>query len=198
MGLARRDSSRCTYADYLIWPDEPRCELVDGIAYAMALAPSPEHQGFVVHLSYQLVRALEGTPCRVFVAPLDVRLADPQAGDDAVDTVVQPDLLVVCDASKIDERGVRGAPDWIAEVLSPATASHDQIIKLSAYERAGVREYWLVHPGDRIVTVYRLAGGRYGRAAIHELSGALPIDALPGASIDWDRIPPLPSRGRAA
>ena len=77
-----------------------------------------------------------------------------------MDTVVQPDLLVVCDESKLDDRGLRGVPDWVVEVLSPASAGHDQTVKLAAYERAGVPEVWLVHPTDRLVTVYRLTKWR--------------------------------------
>jgi len=104
--------------------------------------------------------------------------------------VVQPDVVVVCDLGKLDERGIRGAPDWIAEVLSPATARHDQVVKLPAYERAGVPEVWLVHPIDRILSIYRLEDGRYGRPTLLELKGKTAIDALPGVSIDWDRLPP--------
>ena len=95
--------------------------------------------------------------------------------DEQVDTVVQPDVLVVCDAGKLDRRGVRGAPDFVVEVLSPATASHDYLFKRHAYERAGVREYWLVHPADRMLTSYRLVDGRYGEPAMQELAGSTPV-----------------------
>ena len=89
---------------------------------------------------------------------------------------------------KIDRRGVRGAPDWVLEVLSPSTAAHDQIAKRRTYERAGVREYWLVHPGDRTLTVYLLDNGQYGRPEIYELKDATPIGVLPGVSIAWDAL----------
>jgi Uma2 family endonuclease len=114
----------------------------------------------------------------------------PQSGeaDDEVDTVVQPDVLIVSDRHKLDERGMRGAPGWVAEVLSPTTASHDQIIKLAAYERAGVPEVWLVHPTDRTLTIYRLEAGCYGRAAVLELKGQTPITSVSGVIIDWDRL----------
>jgi Uma2 family endonuclease len=105
------------------------------------------------------------------------------------DTVVQPDVLIVCDLNKLDERGMRGAPDWIAEVLSPTTASHDQIVKLPICERAGVLEVWLIHPADRTLAIYRLEGGRYGRPAILELKGRTAISAIPSVSIDWDCLP---------
>ena len=112
--------------------------------------------------------------------------------DEAVDTLVQPDLTVVCDPEKIDRRGCRGAPDWVVEVLSPATAAHDQTVKLSAYEHAGVPECWFAHPTDCIVTVYRLADGRYGRPSISELTGTLACQSVDIVTIDWDRMPRPP------
>jgi len=124
----------------------------------------------------------------VYVAPFDVRLPKSAEQDDQVDTVVQPDVLIVCDLQKIDARGMRGAPDWIAEVLSPYTSSHDQAVKLPAYERAGVREVWHVHPIDRTLAIYQLEAGRYGRASILELKGKTQIAAVPGVTIDWDEV----------
>jgi Uma2 family endonuclease len=188
MGLARRDLERHTYGDYLAWPEDVRYELIDGVAYAMSPAPTVSHQEVLLELSRQIDEALGESACRVLIAPLDVRLPRGDEADEAVDTVVQPDLLVVCDPARIDERGVRGAPDWIIEVLSPATAAHDQVRKRDLYERAGVREYWLVHPTDRIVTVYRLENGHYGRPDIAELAGETATQAVPGVVIDWARV----------
>jgi Uma2 family endonuclease len=188
MGLARRDLEHHTYGDYLAWPEDVRYELIDGIAYAMSPASTVSHQEVLLELSRQVDEALDDTACRVLIAPLDVRLPSGDEADAAADTVVQPDLLVVCDPARIDERGVRGAPDWIIEVLSPATAAHDQVVKRDLYERAGVREYWLVHPTDRIVTVYRLENGRYGRPDITELAGETAPHAVPDVVIDWARV----------
>ena len=101
---------------------------------------------------------------------------------------MQPDVLVVCDPNKVTPRGIRGVPDWVLEVISPAAASHDQIIKLAAYERAGVREYWLAHPADRVLTIYRLDGTAYGRPQIVELAGETPIDVLAGVTILWEPV----------
>lgn len=114
----------------------------------------------------------------------------PKAGeaDEQVDTVLQPDVLVVCDHSKLDRRGVRGAPDLVVEVLSPGTSSHDHVRKRRVYERAGVAEYWLVHPIDRMVTVYRLVDGEYGKPDVFELSGETPVGLLPGVVIQWDAL----------
>ena len=190
MALPRRDTLHHTYSDYLTWSDEERDELIDGVAYVKEPpAPSRSHQEVVGELFLQVRLALEGKPYRAYVAPFDVRLPMCGEADDRIDTVVQPDVLVVSDLEKLDERGMRGAPDWIAEVLSPATASHDRLLKVPAYERAGVLEVWLIHPLDRTVTLYRLEKGRYGRPIILELKGRTAITAIPGVSIDWDRLP---------
>ena len=188
MGLALRTEKHYTYADYLQWPDDTRYELIDGEAFRMAPTPLIEHQEIAGEVYCQLANQLDGQPCRPYIAPVDVRLPRTDEADAAIDTVVQPDVLVVCDPSKIDRRGVRGAPDWVLEVLSPSTAAHDQIAKRRTYERAGVREYWLVHPGDRTLTVYVLENGQYGRPEIYELKDATPIGVLPGVSIAWDAL----------
>lgn len=188
MGLALRKEQRYTYADYLTWSDDARYELIDGEAFLMAPAPLIEHQEVAGDVYYQLRSQLDGKPCRPYIAPVDVRLPRADEADAAIDTVVQPDVLVVCDPSKIDRRGLRGAPDWLLEVLSPSTAAHDQIAKRRTYERAGVREYWLVHPGDRTLTVYVLENGQYGRPEIYELKDETPIGVLPGVSIAWDAL----------
>ena len=188
MGLEPRKEKRYTYADYLQWPDDTRYELIDGEAFLMAPAPLIEHQEVAGDVYHQLRNQLDGKPCRPYIAPVDVRLPRADEADAAIDTVVQPDVLVVCDPHKIDRRGVRGAPDWVLEVLSPSTAAHDQIAKRRTYERAGVREYWLVHPGDRTLTVYALIDGQYGRPEIYELKDHTPIGVLPGVSIAWDAL----------
>lgn len=188
MGLALRQEKHYTYADYLTWPDDARYELIDGEAFLMAPAPLIEHQEVAGDVYHQLRNQLDGKPCRPYIAPVDVRLPRADEADAAIDTVVQPDVLVVCDPSKIDRRGVRGAPDWVLEVLSPSTAAHDQIAKRRTYERAGVRDYWLVHPGDRTLTVYVLENGQYGRPEIYELKDETPIGVLPGVSIAWDAL----------
>ncbi len=187
MGLPLRDTRRHTYGEYLSWPEDVRYELIDGEAYLMAPAPSVGHQRLLLEVARQIADALEGRRCEVFVAPFDVRLPHADEADEAVETVVQPDLTIVCDPGKIDERGCRGAPDWVIEILSPSTAAHDQTVKLGAFERAGVRECWLVHPVDRVVTVYRLADGAYGRPAISELQGTLACHAVDAVAIDWAR-----------
>jgi Uma2 family endonuclease len=189
MKLRKRDTHYHTYADYLTWSATYGDEVIDGTAYVREPpSPSPSHQGMVVELSRQIANALKGKPCRVFVAPFDVRLPKPTEEDGQIDTVVQPDVFIVCDLQKIDARGVRGAPDWLAEVLSPGTTNHDKRVKLPVYERAGVREVWLIDPIDRALTHYRLEGGRYGRGTRLELKGKTPITAVSDVTIDWGEV----------
>jgi len=176
-----------TYSDYLKFPEDERWEIIHGVAYNMAPAPSTTHQESSGEMFFQVKGQLRGKPCRVFMAPTDVRFERK----DKTDKVVQPDLFVVCDKGKITEQGIVGAPDWIVEVLSPGTASRDQITKRALYEAEGVREYWLVHPTDRILTRYALgADGRFTAPEISEMTGRTPVAVLPGVEIDWDAFEP--------
>ena len=189
MTVLKRDTHYHTYSDYLTWSRDYGDELINGTAYVREPpAPSWGHQGIVLELGRQVANALEDKPCRVAVAPLDVRLPKSTEEDDKVDTVVQPDVLIVSDLKKVDARGVRGAPDWVAEVLSPSTARHDRTLKLAAYERAGVREVWLIDPVDRTLTIYLLEAGNYGRATTLGLKGRTQLTAVPGVTIDWTRV----------
>jgi Uma2 family endonuclease len=189
MAVLKRDADHHTYADYLVWSATYGNELIDGTAYVREPpSPSRSHQEIVVGLCGQLAAELKGKSCRLYVAPCDVRLPKSTEKDDEVDTVVQPDLFIVCDLEKLDARGMRGAPDWLAEVLSPGTAKHDQIVKLPAYERAGVCEVWLIHPIERTLMIYKLETGRYGRPTIVELKGQTQLTAVPGVTVDWDEV----------
>lgn len=187
--MALRDTAYHTYGDYLVWSGTYGDELIDGAAYVREPpTPSWSHQMIVIELGSQIRNALIGKPCRVCVAPSEVRLPKSTEADDQVDTVVQPDVFIVCDLEKIDARGVRGAPDWLAEVLSPSTARHDRVVKLPAYERAGVHEVWLIHPVERKFTVYRLEEGHYGPPVVLEFKGQTQLTAVPGVSIDWGEV----------
>ena len=188
MSLPLRDPGRHRYGEYLHWPEDQRYELIDGLAYAMAPAPTRQHQRLVAELLREIADALDDSACEVNVAPFDVRLPDADEADADIANVVQPDITVVCDVAKLDDRGCRGAPDWLIEVLSPATADHDQVRKLALYERHGVREYWLVHPVDLVVTIYRLSDGHYQRPDVQELEGRSACHACPGVEIDWARV----------
>lgn len=183
-----RDMQHHTYADYLRWSATSGNELIDGAVYVgEPPAPSRIHQEVIVELCRQVATALLNKSRRAYVAPFDVRLPkDGALGDDQIDTVVQPDILITGDLQKLDDRGMCGAPEWIAEVLSPSTANYDRTTKLHAYERAGVPEVWLVDLAARTVAIYRMAAGHYTRAVLLQLRGQTALTSVPGVSIDWD------------
>lgn len=178
-----------TYADYFSWPDVIRGELIDGQFYDMTPAPTPTHQRITGNLFAQMALYFRGKPCTPFIALLDVRLPKPADQDGAERDVVQPDTSVICDRTKIDDRGCRGAPDWIIEVFSPSTREKDSTLKRDLYERHGVRMYWMVSPRERRVTVLSLdENGRYSGAATFEARGTLPVAEYPGLVLDWDWV----------
>ena len=188
MTLAFQNTQHYNYGDYVTWSDDAQCELIDGEAFMMSPAPDLAHQEVAGEIYFQIRQALQGNPCRAFMAPIDVRLPKQNEADDQIDTVVQPDLFVVCNSNKLDKRGVRGAPDWIIEVLSPSTASRDQITKRNLYERHGVFEYWLVHPVDRMLTIYHLENGEYHKPVLTKLEGQTSVKILPEIVIRWDEL----------
>lgn len=145
-----------TYKDYVNWPEEQRWELIDGVPYDLTPTPSRKHQDISRELLLQFALYLTGKKCRVYAAPFDVRLPKGDEIEEQIDTVVQPDLVVVCDKSKLDEKGCMGAPDLVIEIISPYTAEKDTRIKFNLYERVGVKEYWIVDQSNRVVHVYKL------------------------------------------
>jgi Uma2 family endonuclease len=161
-----KSDERYSYADYLTWPDDERWEIIDGVAYAMSPSPLVEHQRVSRILSRIIDTHLLGRQCELFSAPFDVRLSgNNQQSDNYIETVVQPDIVVVCDPDKIDRRGCKGAPDLIIEILSPSTGGKDLTIKYDLYEQHGVKEYWIIHPAERTLLVYKLGeSGKYSAA----------------------------------
>ena len=174
-----------TYRDYCTWDDSDRWELIDGLPYAMAPAPSIGHQSILVKLVTQLAVLLDGKPCKVLAAPTDVRLN----ADSSDDTVVQPDILVVCDRTKLEDgKSVVGAPDLIIEILSPSTAKHDMLTKKRLYQKSGVREYWIVDPDSKAVAVNVLHNGRYNSRFFDERDTAVPVEVLDGCTINFTDV----------
>lgn len=148
-----------TFADYLTWQFKERVEIIKGKLYKMAM-PSEKHQRISSHLHRIIANYLYRKPCRVYHPPFDVRLEKPphqrKAKDKSIYTVVQPDITVVGDLEKIDNKGCFGAPDLIIEILSPSTGSKDLKEKKEIYEFCEVPEYWIIHPLDETVAVYIL------------------------------------------
>ncbi len=184
-------NKRYTYADYLTWKFQERVELIKGWLHKMSPAPNLGHQAVSFRLSLQAGKFFEGKKCDVFTAPFDVRLMDKrkQKEDGKVFTVVQPDICVICDADKLDERGCIGAPDWIIEILSPGNTKKEMQLKYDLYEENGVREYWIVHPGDANIAVFQLKEDqKYHFKKYYVKGDKVPCDLFRGLKIDTNKV----------
>ena len=149
-----------TYAEYLLWQFEERVELLKGKLFKMS-APSPAHQVVQSNLNIELGLYFRNQKCQIYPAPFDVRLPAKGETGDAIHTVVQPDLCVVCDRTKIDSRGCIGAPDLVIEIISPGNSKKELKQKFKLYEEAGVREYWVIHPSEEYIIVNVLENNHY-------------------------------------
>ena len=189
-----------TYADYLTWTFAERVELLRGWVARMSPAPNLAHQAIAVELTGTLYAYFRDHPCRLFAAPFDVRLPRTHGGE----TVVQPDLCVVCDGAKLTTQGCTGAPDWVIEILDSTAGPRPQAApphclvsnsrrelrdKFALYEEAGVREYWLVHPLDRAIQRFVLEAGRYvGLAPATDEDDAIGVSLFEGLTVDGRRL----------
>jgi Uma2 family endonuclease len=154
---ASKPDYKYTYGDFCSWSDDERWEIIEGIPVSMSPAPNRYHQRISISLLQQILQNhSKESGCEVYHAPFDVRLPASDGVDDFITTVVQPDISIICDKSKLDDKGCRGAPDLIMEILSASTASRDLQIKKDLYEKHGVKEYWIVQPMEGIVIVYKL------------------------------------------
>ncbi|GHV78497.1 hypothetical protein AGMMS49944_02880 [Spirochaetia bacterium] len=177
-----------TYADVLEWDDNVHAEIIDGEIYMMA-EPLTVHQVIHRELFLSIGNFLKGKPCQVFSAPFGVR-PEPK-WDNSDKTRVQPDITVICDKSKIAERGCHGAPDFIIEILSPSTSGLDLNVKFELYQRIGVREYWIVDPKFRKVYVHLLTSGVYTTTSYGD-TDTVEVCVLPGCVINLSEVfPPL-------
>jgi Uma2 family endonuclease len=175
-----------TYADYKEWELKPgeRYELIDGAAYAMS-APNTEHQLIVSMLTGEFGTFFKGKKCKPIVSPFDVRLFYEE--DESDDTVVQPDLVVVCDPAKLGTEGCRGAPDLVVEILSPSNTAIEMLRKRNLYRDAGVREYWVIAPEDRLAEIYSFANGQCVLTTLKS-GDTLGSEAFPGLAIPLDAV----------
>ena len=182
--------ARYTFEDALMWDGGERIEIIDGEAVMMA-PPSRIHQKISFEIGRQIGNYLEGKKCEIYLAPFGVRLfeKDGDAPGD-VDTMVEPDISVVCDKNKLDKHGCKGAPDMVIEVLSPASLRHDRLVKLGLYQRAGVREYWVVSPEDKSVHVFLLDGGALKLSHVYGFKDAAKVNILDGCFIELSKVFP--------
>ena len=167
----KKATQKHTWDDYLTWPAEERWEIIDGVAYNMTPAPSVRHQNITGKLYSQLEQKLKNKACKPFIAPTDVILSEYD--------IVQPDVFVVCDKNKITESNIKGAPDLVVEILSPATALKDLREKKNLYEKSGVKEYIVIDPLEEYVERFWLGGdGVYDRGEVFGPQDALQLKSL--------------------
>ena len=174
-------NQRYTAADYAAWNDGQRYELFHGGVHAMSPAPNPRHQGTSRNLTLEVGSFLKPkAKCQIFYAPIDVYLSD--------DTVVQPDIIVVCDPKKIVKKGCVGAPDLVVEILSPSTSKIDWREKYQLYEEAGVREYWIVNPDENLLHVFRLIEGAFRLERTYASEETVKIGIFDDITIDLKNV----------
>ncbi len=175
-------TKRYTFADYITWLDDVRRELIDGFIKMMSPAPNTIHQRISSRLSRRISNYLYQKKCEMYYAPFDVRL--PKNGEkngNQIYTVVQPDICVVCDSNKIDERGCLGAPDLIIEIVSPKNTKHDTETKFDLYQKHGVREYWIVFPYESTISVFLLnSKGKYEIVRMYTEDSKVPVNIFNG------------------
>ena len=189
MEEARVLEERYTYGDYKSWDDKLRWELIDGEAFCMSPGPGEAHQALLTKLIGKLFKYFDGKECRLYAAPFDVMLPGGDEPEDEIDTVVQPDIMVLCDMSKLRHNGIKGAPDVVFEILSPSTAWRDLADKLYLYERAGVKEYMIVDPVNKILTAYRRGDDAlFSRRAAYRASDVLEFNTFPELKIPLDAV----------
>lgn len=177
-----------TYGDYLSWADDKRYELIEGEVYLMA-APSRRHQEVAGELFRQLATYLLGKECRVYQAPFDVRLPLANEENEDIETVVQPDIVVICDNRKLDQKGCIGVPDLVVEVVSPSSGARDRKTKRDLYEERGVKEYWIVDYINNTVEVYLLNEEKqYDKLEVYTAEDKLAVNILSSLKIDLELV----------
>lgn len=183
------EKRKYSYAEYMFLDEDFLCEVLDGEIISMSPSPTPKHQDVVDELTAEFKMFLRGKECMAFSSPIDVCLfAEHEMKYEEIKDWVQPDLIVVCDRSKIGEKNIIGAPDLVIEVLSPSTTKNDRLIKYKNYEKAGVREYWIVDPYHMSVEVYELNKNSFDRTGIYLKEDNLNVGILEGFSINLGNI----------
>ncbi|CAA7599764.1 Restriction endonuclease type II-like [Acididesulfobacillus acetoxydans] len=187
----REPKEKNTYADYLTWPEDERWEIIDGVPY-MQSAPTWQHQSISGDLYRQISNYLVDKPCKVFAAPFDLCIPENDEKDEDISNIIsQPDIVVVCDESKLRKTGYFGVPSLIIEISSPSTARKDKLIKFNKFEKAGVREYWIVEPENKLISVFTLQeNNRYGRPEVYSEEDQIKVNLFPELTIDLKSVFP--------
>jgi Uma2 family endonuclease len=175
-------TKRYTFADYLTWMDDKRRELYEGFIKMMTPAPRRVHQEISGNLAFLLKSYLRKKTCKIYSAPFDVRLPkSTEKADDKIYTVVQPDICIICDLSKLDDKGCIGAPDMIIEIASESNSKNDVEDKFLIYQNHGVKEYWIVFPYEKTVNVFHLNKlGKYELKGMFAETSKIPVGIFNG------------------
>lgn len=180
---------RYSYADYLKWDFDVMVELIKGKIFKQAAAaPKRNHQRISLVVTNELYNFLKGKPCQVYEAPFDVRLPVKSKRNEDIDTVVQPDICVICDPEKLDNAGCIGAPDLIVEILSPGNNRKELRNKYEVYEESGVREYWIIHPDEQTVLIYSLQEGKYQPSRLFTSGDIVESKCIKGFKLDLEEV----------
>ena len=178
-----------SYAHYLTWLFDDRVELIKGEVFKMSLAPSPYHQQISVRIASELFVFLKSNLCKVYTAPFDVRFPKESTADKDIYTVLQPDICVICDPKKLDDRGCIGAPDIVVEILSPGNNKMELLNKYNVYQEFGVQEYWVISPAVKTFLKYTLdENGKYRASKLFTLSEKVYSEVLPGFELYLDAV----------
>lgn len=183
-------SKKYTYADYLTWCLKDRVELIKGFLWRMSPAPSSQHQEISVFLTSHFFHHFKGEKCNVYSAPFDVRFySESETGEKVQDSVVQPDICVICDPTKVDDKGCVGAPDMVVEILSPSTSEKDLNHKYELYRTNGVREYWVVSPENKSVVIHTLdENGQFVSSRPYTRGHIVSSTVLKGMDLDLSEV----------
>lgn len=184
-----KENKKYTFADYLTYPEDERWEIIDGVPYMQAF-PTPLHQEVLTELVRQMANYLKDKSCKVYPAPFCVRLPlGTEKNENEVKNIVEPDISIICDKSKIDDKGCNGAPDMIIEVISPSSIKMDRVVKFNRYEKSGIKEYWIVEPDQKLVSVVVLQiNQKYGRTEIYTEDDTISVSILPDLVIDLREV----------
>ena len=181
-------SKTYSYADYVTWTFDEYVELIKGKIFKMSPAPYSIHQATSYNLIVTFSQYLKGNKCKLYHAPFDVRIPTKSSKDEDILTVVQPDICVICDISKIDLRGCLGAPDLIIEIISQSTVKKDLNEKFNLYESSGVREYWIAFPAEKFVAVYFLEQEKYVLKGNFEVGQTLSSHIFPDFNLSVNEV----------
>jgi len=176
------------YADYYSWRFPERVELIEGKIFPMDIESNRLHQEISGKLHLTMGRYLYKSKNQIYPAPFDVRFPKNSKKDSDIYTVLQPDLCVICDLSKLDDRGCNGAPDLVVEILSPSNSKKELKNKYEVYEEAGVKEYWVVFPIEKTLIVYTLINEKYQPSRLFACGDIITSSVLPGLSIDLEEL----------